>query len=187
MIGMRRFSGLVVIIFFTVNCYAQPGDLTFPAPKITRVALHPPDTKYVLMIMYDGVNIFNQSFLSAVDRESINSIKTSRDSIFDSDHILKYQGIIEITTNDETNSILKYIDLQTGYWTKTYPLAVYYINEKGYSDDAEKLYELQNLKAINIQQIRTLNPGQGKELLGEAGKNGAILITTDSTKAHPDK
>jgi hypothetical protein len=180
---MKRFISFKIIVCsvcLSANCYSQPGDLSFPRAKsniYSTFALFPKDP--MLLIIYDGVNIFNQSFLGVVHTKSINSIKTQRDSITDSNHILKYLGILEFTTNDGVNEVLKYIYATTDYWIKKYPLAAYYLNGKLLSDDAEKLYQLQNLKPDNIRQIQTLEPAKGKELLGEAASNGAILIRTN--------
>ncbi|MEJ6980013.1 hypothetical protein WG906_06100 [Pedobacter sp. P351] len=172
----------VTPFLIAVNCFAQPSDLTHPANKnrsgtVSYSILRIPEGLNPIII-YDGITLFNVTSLKELDRNTINSVKRSQNTVLDNNKETKFNGVIEITTKDEVNASLKYIKEKTEYWIKEHPLAVFYLNDELLLTDLEKLNKLTSLKIENIKAIRPLNSYQGTQLLGKIGEYGVMQIMT---------
>lgn len=174
------YSLLAVIFLISGNCFAQPGDLSHPAlKKQARTSfIRSKQNDLNPIIIYDGVTIYNPSFMQTLNPKTIRSVQKANDPVFDSKNELKFQGFIEISTNDGINNSLKYIKEETDNFSKTYPLCAFYLNGQLLLNDKEKVEKLKTLEIKNIKEIKTLTSSQGRQQFGKTGENGVILITT---------
>lgn len=115
--------------------------------------------------------------LKTLIAHTIDSIQIDRNSIR-VQNSQKFQGIIEISTKEGVNQGLKYMKAQTNNWIKEHPSALYCLDGEILKSDKEKLENLLFLKTDSIKEIRTLDPIQGKNLLGKEGENGVVVINT---------
>lgn len=172
---------LSIILFGSLNSFAQPADLTHPAHQnksktvvhsISSISLK---TKPVVFI-YDGVTLSDSS-LKFLDAKTINSPKQNLGDVMNGLDQRGFDSTFEITTIDGINPGLKYIKEKTNYWIRKNPLAVFYLNGQVLLNDKEKLAKLTALEIDKIKAIKTLNQEEGEQLLGKVGENGVMIIT----------
>jgi len=170
-------AGLLPFIF--ENCLAQIMTSTVPRIKpITSIY----SSKKIMpsIFLVDGVNV-NFSVLKSLNAKDIKSINSQRDSIIDVEILFNKPSIMEITTVEDYNKVLKYINEKSNFWSQKHPLTAYLINEMMiYNDDENKYEKLRSLDIKNIEKIEVVDSEQGQKLLGEHGGNGIIKITIKS-------
>ena len=172
-----------VSIFFSVECSAQPGDLTHPAHRSENNIITYGETKFTKrepIVIFDGVNL-TSSILKTIDVGTIdkNSFRITRDSIFDVNHVLKYQGKVELSSVYTLNSGLKYIKEKTNNWVAEHPLTVFYLNGELLTNDSDKLNKLSAIKISDIKSITVFKPEEAKLKYGQTAENGAVIIISE--------
>lgn len=167
----------LLIAFISSNCYSQPKKKWRDFHK-TIQAFEKRDSTILLL---DGVRV-PISMSAEIEASDVISISSNKDSILNPAYTLKpIPTVIELSLKNNDN--LKFINKQSGFWTRKFPSTIYMINNTVLSTD-EQLVKLKRIKKADIEAIKTLTPEEGRQLLGDKGLQGVLIILTKNKIIH---